>query len=88
LLDPDRMPRRVFLRAAIAGTTAVLALCPARRADAQEKLSKQDAAYQDTPKDDHACGTCTLFQPPQSCKVVEGEISDHGWCKLFEESPE
>ena len=65
-----------------------MVLRPDNRARAQQKLSKRDAAYQDTPRDDHACGECTLFQPPSACKVVEGEISEHGWCKLFEESPE
>jgi hypothetical protein len=24
-----------------------------------------------------------LFEPPKSCKVVEGEISGDGWCKAF-----
>jgi hypothetical protein len=82
------LARRELLRAVLAGTTSALILRPGGPAYAQQKLSQRDAGYQDTPKDDHACGTCTLFQPPKSCKVVEGDISDHGWCKLFEESPE
>jgi hypothetical protein len=85
----DRPSRRGLLRALLCGGATALALAGGESAYAQQqKLSKQDAAYQETPKDDHACGTCTLFQPPQSCKVVAGDISDHGWCKLFEESPE
>jgi hypothetical protein len=24
-----------------------------------------------------------LFQPPNACKVVEGEISLSAWCQLF-----
>jgi hypothetical protein len=24
-----------------------------------------------------------LFQPPNACKVVEGEISPRAWCQLF-----
>jgi hypothetical protein len=52
------------------------------------KLSKQDAGYQDAPKDDHLCAGCTQFQPPKACNVVDGEISPHGWCKLFEAPPE
>lgn len=79
--------RTLARRTVIAG--AVSAMAGAHRARAQErKLSKAEAAYQDTPKDDHACGTCTLFQPPKSCQVVAGNISEHGWCKLFQESPE
>jgi hypothetical protein len=72
----------------LAGATVVLTLDAADRARAQQKLSKQDAAYQDTPRDDHLCSGCTQFQPPQSCNVVDGEISPRGWCKLFEEPPE
>jgi hypothetical protein len=82
------MPRRQLLRVVLAGTVMALTLETIERADAQQKLSQQDAAYQDTPRDDHACGECTLFQPPKACKVVAGDISPSGWCKLFEESPE
>jgi hypothetical protein len=78
------MRRRDILHAVLAGAASAAA-APAR---AQQKLSQHDAQYQDTPKDHHACGVCTLFQPPQGCKVVEGPISPHGWCQLFEESPE
>jgi hypothetical protein len=26
---------------------------------------------------------CTFFEAPKSCKVVEGDISRDGWCKVF-----
>jgi hypothetical protein len=26
---------------------------------------------------------CTLFEKPNGCNVVEGEISIDGWCKAF-----
>jgi hypothetical protein len=50
---------------------------------AREKMSQEEAQYQDSPKDIRMCATCTLFEPPKSCKVVEGEISPNGWCKAF-----
>ena len=81
-------PKSVPRRAVLVGAASTLVLRTGEQANAQQKLSKHDADYQDTPKDDHACGNCTLFQPPKSCKVVEGDISDHGWCKLYEEQPE
>jgi hypothetical protein len=28
-------------------------------------------------------GLCTLFERPNACKVVEGEVSKDGWCKAF-----
>jgi hypothetical protein len=40
-----------------------------------DKLSKQQAEYQDSPKGIQMCATCTLFVAPRSCKVVEGDIS-------------
>jgi hypothetical protein len=29
------------------------------------------------------CDGCMLFEPPNACKVVEGEISPSAWCQLF-----
>jgi hypothetical protein len=26
---------------------------------------------------------CTLFEKPKYCKVVDGEVSEDGWCKAF-----
>jgi len=46
-------------------------------------MSQKEAEYQDTPKDIRMCATCTFFEPPKACKVVEGEISPNGWCKVF-----
>ena len=48
-----------------------------------DKLSKQQAEYQDSPKGIQMCATCTLFVAPRSCKVVEGDISPDGWCKSY-----
>jgi hypothetical protein len=50
------------------------------RAFAAEKRSKKDVEYQDNPKGIQMCATCTLFEAPRSCKVVEGDISPNGWC--------
>ena len=62
---------------------------PARaQAQQQEKLSKPEADYQDTPKNDQQCSECTKFQPPKGCSVVSGDISAKGWCKLYEAPPE
>ena len=46
-------------------------------------MSKQQAEYQDSPKGIQMCATCTLFVEPRSCKVVEGDISPNGWCKVY-----
>ena len=52
-------------------------------ADASEKMTRAQAEYQDTPNGIYSCGLCTLFERPNACKVVEGEVSKDGWCKAF-----
>ena len=52
-------------------------------ADATEKMTRAQAEYQDAPNGIYSCGLCTLFERPNSCKVVEGEVSKDGWCKAF-----
>jgi hypothetical protein len=55
------------------------------RAEAEPaKLSQNAAAYQSTPKGMFSCAACALFIRPRSCKVVSGDISPTGWCKLFD----
>ena len=77
------MQRRTIIKAL--GATAG---CPAlvlrtSQPQAADKMTRQQAEYQDTPKDIYSCATCTLFEPPKACKVVEGEVSRDGWCKAF-----
>ncbi len=52
-------------------------------ANASDKMTRQQAEYQDTPNGIYSCGLCTLFEPPSGCKVVEGEVGKDGWCKAF-----
>jgi hypothetical protein len=54
-----------------------------RRTCAAEKMTREQAQYQDQPKGISMCATCTLFEPPKSCKVVEGDVSPNGWCRAF-----
>jgi hypothetical protein len=81
--DCQRISRRVVLTGtalAVGATAAVRVVSPAT---AQEKMSQADAKYQGTPKGGQRCDGCMLFQPPNACKVVQGEISPSGWCQLF-----
>jgi high potential iron-sulfur protein len=73
--------RRHVLRAAVGGVSTALLL--GSRARASDKMTKARAEYQDTPNGIYSCATCTLFEAPNSCKVVEGEVSKEGWCKAF-----
>ena len=77
-----RWSRRQVIGAIATGMPAVL---PFRisRVGASEKMTRQQAEYQDTPNGIYSCGMCTLFERPNACKVVEGEVSKDGWCKAF-----
>jgi hypothetical protein len=74
--------RRRLLRTFAKGMSAglVARILPAVAA---EKMTRQQAEYQDKPNGIYSCGLCTLFERPKGCKVVEGEVSEDGWCKLF-----
>jgi hypothetical protein len=45
-------------------------------------MTRQQVKYQDKRNGIYSCSLCTLFEKPNHCKVVEGEVSD-GWCKAF-----
>jgi hypothetical protein len=51
------------------------------------KASQKSVKYQDTPKGDARCENCTLFEPPTSCKTVEGTVSPDGWCMVYVKKP-
>ena len=73
------MTRRAVLTAGL-----VLAASRARGDEPPAKLPQAEAQYQATPKGMFSCATCTFFLKPRSCKVVTGDISPQGWCKLFD----
>ena len=74
------LSRRTVLIAA-AGAAPLLTLAPS--AHAAKKVSQGAAQYQSTPKGDQFCGDCAHFVPPTACKLVEGNISAGGWCRLW-----
>jgi High potential iron-sulfur protein len=48
------------------------------------KASKASVRYQDQPKGIQSCAICSLFLKPDGCKVVEGKVSEDGWCSVFD----
>ena len=79
-----RLRHRISRRALVQGAAlAGAALTPWRQAAAQQKISKQAAKYQDQPKGQQRCEICINFQPPNQCRMVQGEIAKNGWCQLF-----
>ncbi|HZK89730.1 MAG TPA: hypothetical protein VFC56_06240 [Stellaceae bacterium] len=75
------LTRRGLLAAALSGgASSDWPAC----ADEPAKVSQADAQYQNVPKGMFGCAVCTFFVRPRSCKVVSGDISPTGWCKLFD----
>jgi hypothetical protein len=74
--------RRKVIGAVVKGGSAGL-LFQISRAHAAEKMTRQQAQYQATPNGIYSCANCSLFERPKSCKVVDGEVSEDGWCKAF-----
>ena len=74
--------RRAAVVTALQSISGAL-LFPTGSAFASEKMTRAQAQYQDMPSGIYSCGMCSLFEAPNACKVVEGEISKDGWCKAF-----
>jgi hypothetical protein len=78
----DRLTtRRALMTAVVGGLWAAL---PVRAEEQPAKMSQIAAAYQSTPNGLFSCAVCTFFIGPRSCKVVSGDISPTGWCKVFD----
>jgi high potential iron-sulfur protein len=73
--------RTIIIRSLTACTAAAASLPPVKEAAA--KMAQKAVEYQDTPKGDQECSNCSLFQEPNSCTLVDGEISPKGWCKFW-----
>lgn len=77
--NPSGVSRRTILLAA-AGAAPLAALGSGQ---AQAKLAQTGVQYQTSPKDGHQCDGCNFFVAPNSCKMVDGEISPTGWCAIW-----
>lgn len=77
-------PISAVRRRLLGSAAALVAFLAGAAANAQHKLTKAEAKYQDHPSDIQMCSTCTQFVKPNACKVVAGDISPDGWCRLFD----
>lgn len=78
--------RRTILRAGV-GIAAAATGVGTAAAQGAPKLAKTVVMYQDSPKDGHQCDQCVNWEPPNACKIVEGDISPKGWCGAFAPKP-
>lgn len=78
------LSRRVLLRAGVAGSVAALATAmPSRYGRGEAKLPQNQVSYQSSPKNGKHCQACVNYEGNNSCRVVAGEISPDGWCRLW-----
>lgn len=79
-----QLSRRRFLGAAAVSGGALFGVGLIGASPAEAKLPQSAAKYQSTPKGKLRCDNCSLWQPPASCKLVDGKISPAGWCVLYQ----
>src|ERR1700759_5863432 len=81
--------RRCLLLGAVAAvSTGVCVGADPTSAIAVMKISEAAVAYQDHPNGEKQCSKCVQFQPPHSCKMVDGTISPQGYCRIFSPIPQ
>jgi len=80
------LSRRTIVTRSVAGAAGVAVLF-GLVTEAAAKMSQKSVDYQETPKNDQECSNCSLFQEPNSCTIVDGEISPKGWCKFWAKKP-
>jgi hypothetical protein len=75
--------RRSVLLRGVAGLGAATVLAANMTPAMANKLPQKSVSYQPTPKGDRKCSDCSLFEPPNACKTVDGDISPDGWCSIW-----
>ena len=76
------LSRRTIVTRSVAGAAGAAVLL-GFVTEVSAKMAQKAVEYQDTPKGDQQCSNCSLFQEPNSCTLVDGEISPAGWCKFW-----
>jgi hypothetical protein len=80
----DDVSRRSMLLRGLACATGVATILTIDTdAALAAKLPQGAVSYRPSPNGSKKCGTCVLFQPPNSCKSVAGTISPNGWCSIW-----
>ena len=86
----NRMSEKLTRRAVLCGTagafgaaTLIGIIAVAGPALADNKIAQKAVNYQETPKGTASCSNCALFQAPDACQNVSGDISPQGWCKIY-----
>jgi hypothetical protein len=84
---PESCKSGVSRRTILVAAAAAAPLVTLMSGEAQAKLAQAAVKYQPDPKDGHQCDGCIQFVAPNSCKLVDGDISPTGWCALWVKKP-
>ena len=86
-LSCAKVSRRLVLLqgAGCAAGVATILVTNANSAKAA-KLPPTAVSYRATPNGDKQCSNCKLFEPPNACSKVDGEISPQGWCSIYQKT--
>jgi hypothetical protein len=68
----------------VGGAVTLLAVIGHCARAAEAKTSKQVAGYRDSPNGSQSCSTCIAFVRPNTCRIVAGNVSPQGWCKIWQ----
>ena len=85
-LDSETVSRRSILQgvAHVGGAATLLAVIANRASAAEAKTTKQAAGYQTSPNGGQSCSTCINFVRRNTCRIVAGNVSPQGWCKIWQ----
>lgn len=82
--------RRSFLRISLHGAAMIASSALAAAAglapglaEARQKVSKAAAHYRFYPNRGRRCGGCVHYRFPFGCRVVQGPVRFHGWCRFY-----
>jgi High potential iron-sulfur protein len=82
--SPNELSRRSMLLQGLACASVVsVAFAASTDAAMAAKLPQTAVSYRNSPNAGKKCSECALFEPPNACKNVAGDISPEGWCLLW-----
>ena len=77
--NPSR--RRILLTLTAAGGALTTAAASAQTSKpTSKKYSKERVGYRDEPYQGRTCAKCVLYAGDGNCAIVEGTVSQDGWC--------
>ena len=75
--------RSMLLHGLACASVVSAAVCASADTALASKLPQTAVNYRASPNGGKKCSECALFEPPNSCKNVAGDISPDGWCLLW-----